>query len=121
MRSIKIFLNEVLYSGKFNYHYVVIYYWCNVKKELKPVPYNRYLNATKDYFGFTWLNEEGKDITIPYHRILRVTDLTTTGIVSGREVTIWERTDRLNKLMSEIPTRKKVAVYASGSGNSYFN
>ena len=99
MKSIRPFLNEVQYSGKYNYHYVTIYYWDNVSKELKPVPYNRYMTATKDYFSFTWMNDKGYEIQIPFHRVLRVTEYQSENVFNTKEKTIWERTEKLNSLM----------------------
>lgn len=90
-------LNEIEWSGKWNYHYVVIYYWDNVTKSLKPTVFSRYMNATKDNFSYTWLDDNGYDISIPFHRIMRIT-LYNSGL-NATEMTIWERTNRLNELM----------------------
>ena len=110
MKPAKTFLDEVMYSGKYNYHYVMIYYWDNVTKSLKQTPFNRYINATKDSFGYTWLNEEGDEITIPYHRIMRITEIHHLSILelTKEEIIIWERTKKLEELKRGKFEKKKV-------------
>jgi len=96
MKTIRLFLNEIQYSEKYNKKLIVFWYWDNISKDLKPITFERYLTSIKDNFSVIIKHDNDEEVNIPWHRILRV-----TYIMNDREVTVWERTKKLNGLQNE--------------------
>ena len=112
MKTIKTIIQNILWTKQEKYNVIKLWYWENVTKELKPVEFQTYLSSEKDDFGFNINKKEIEqddcnedvdiekvfDSTIPYHRVLRITE---------NDNVIWERTYRLNKLNEEKSYERK--------------
>ena len=95
-------IQKIVWTKQDKYNDIKLWYWENVTKDLKPVEFRTYLAADKDAFGFSINKQEIEhddtnedvdftkvfDSTIPYHRILRITE---------NDIVIWERSEQLHK------------------------